>query len=129
AESKKTYLRGLAVTDSPASLGTTELEFSRRQEEGNIFSVPVELEDFTLETKKGLFSSLFNKNSITETQDDDAMNEKQYKEFSESITKQSEVLVAIGAAMTAFSQKIEALEKKGTEEPPADEGKPESVTA
>lgn len=36
----KPYLRGLAVTDDPASLGTEPLHFSRRADTGNYFAAP-----------------------------------------------------------------------------------------
>ncbi|MBQ4864617.1 GPO family capsid scaffolding protein [Pseudoalteromonas sp. MMG013] len=79
AKSGKCYLAGLAVTDSPASLGTEMLEFSataktnpladRKQKPDNLFTAAVaielEFEDSTEHKENGLFSkvsSLLNKN-------------------------------------------------------------------
>ncbi|MFC6633544.1 GPO family capsid scaffolding protein [Microbulbifer taiwanensis] len=59
ADTGKAYLAGLAVTDSPASLGTTELQFSSRlQQPGNFFAEPVELGDLELEQGAGLLGRL-----------------------------------------------------------------------
>ena len=43
ASSGKAYLTGLAVTDSPASLGTQELYFSSKTSKAAFFATPVEL--------------------------------------------------------------------------------------
>ena len=47
SDSGKAYLRGLAVTDEPASLGTEPLHFSRRADTGNHFANLEELGDLT----------------------------------------------------------------------------------
>lgn len=46
ANTGKAYLTGLAVTDSPASLGTQELYFSKRTSRAAYYSVPLELGAF-----------------------------------------------------------------------------------
>lgn len=46
ANTGKAYLTGLAVTDSPASLGTQELYFSKRTSRAAFYSVPLELGAF-----------------------------------------------------------------------------------
>lgn len=45
ADTGKAYLRGLAVTDEPASLGTEPLHFSRRADTGNYFADLEPLDD------------------------------------------------------------------------------------
>jgi len=48
ADSGKSYMSGLAVTDEPASLGTQELHFSRRADSGNHFGALEPLGDLSL---------------------------------------------------------------------------------
>ncbi|PNB14442.1 GPO family capsid scaffolding protein, partial [Pseudomonas sp. DP16D-E2] len=57
ADTGKPYLRGLAITDDPASLGTQPLHFSRRAETGNYFA-PVEALDELLPPALGDESAL-----------------------------------------------------------------------
>lgn len=72
AQSGKTYLVGLAVTDSPASLGTEMLTFarqsnanplaSRKQDPENLFTVATETEiEFETEAEESLGTKLFSK--------------------------------------------------------------------
>lgn len=48
SDTGKAYLRGLAVTDEPASVGTQELHFSRRADSGNHFGGLEPLGDLSL---------------------------------------------------------------------------------
>ena len=48
ADTGKAYLRGMAVTDNPASLGTEALHFSSRAEAGNYFANLEPLDDLTV---------------------------------------------------------------------------------
>ena len=65
ADTGKPYLRGLAITDDPASLGTQPLHFSRRADTGNYFAsvepldelLPPDLGD---ETALNFVTRLFN---------------------------------------------------------------------
>ena len=57
ADTGKPYLRGLAITDDPASLGTQPLHFSRRADSGNYFA-PVEPLDELLPPDLGDESAL-----------------------------------------------------------------------
>lgn len=57
ADTGKPYLRGLAITDDPASLGTQPLHFSRRADVGNYFA-PVEPLDELLPPDLGDESAL-----------------------------------------------------------------------
>lgn len=56
ANTGKAYLIGLAVTDSPASLGTTQLNFSIQPTKENVMN---ELQVNSEESKKHFFSSFF----------------------------------------------------------------------
>lgn len=91
ANSGKAYLVGLAVTDSPASLGTEMLQFSRTQEK-NLFSdffntdlsfaeLPkkAEAED---ETKQNFFTRFFNLKTqeTTKNNGDDKMQKQEQKQ-------------------------------------------------
>ncbi|MFK3970189.1 GPO family capsid scaffolding protein [Pseudomonas sp. NPDC087358] len=63
--SGKAYLTGLAVTDSPASLGTQELYFSSKSSKAAFFAMPVALgslrEDLPHNDPEGLLASMFAK--------------------------------------------------------------------
>lgn len=66
AGSGKAYLTGLAVTDSPASLGTQELYFSSRTSKAAFYSAPLELGPFSDDSSQSdesklmrMFTSLF----------------------------------------------------------------------
>lgn len=65
ANSGKAYLTGLAVTDSPASLGTQELYFSSKTSKAAFFATPVAIgglrEDDAPNDPIGLLASLFAK--------------------------------------------------------------------
>ena len=65
AGSGKSYLTGLAVTDTPSSLGTQELYFSRQTNKATYYAASVELGSFEAEPQSevgkliGLLSGLF----------------------------------------------------------------------
>lgn len=105
ADSGKAYLAGLAVTDSPASLGTTELQFSRRlHKPDNFFAEPVELSSLELEQGSGLLSRMlehFGKSTESpepKPKGKTAMDEKQFN--------------ALKGSLESLQQKIGALENK-----------------
>lgn len=92
ADTGKAYLAGLAVTDSPASLGTTELQFSRRlQQPENFFAEPVELGALELEEGAGLLGRLLERfgnttdNPEPKPKGDTAMDEKQFNSLQKAI--------------------------------------------
>ncbi len=76
ADTKKAYLTGLAVTNSPASLGTEELKFNAQKTDGKLFSSytddPIALdstEDTSDNTSDALLDKIkafFNKNDDTQ---------------------------------------------------------------
>ncbi|WP_226648153.1 GPO family capsid scaffolding protein [Microbulbifer variabilis] len=112
ADSGKAYLAGLAVTDSPASLGTSELQFSRAQNPENYFSSAIEIPTLELEGSQGLFSRFLKsigRESETTTppeqreQGSDAMNEKQFTQLMGEIKSQNEKIEALGEKYSQFS--------------------------
>ncbi|MBF0639792.1 GPO family capsid scaffolding protein [Pseudomonas protegens] len=77
ANSGKAYLTGLAVTDSPASLGTQELYFSSKTSKTSFFGSPVELSGMRetepeAELKKfgSMFARFFKRFAVDEQQAD-----------------------------------------------------------
>ncbi len=69
SDSGKAYLRGLAVTDEPASLGTEPLHFSRRADTGNHFANVEELgdlipSDFDEASALSFFTRLFSRMGV-----------------------------------------------------------------
>lgn len=112
-----TYLAGLAVTDGPASLGTQELKFTDNPEKGTFTFTgnPLDLSESAINQKKSLLANLLGGKN-THQQEDDAMNEEQFKQF----------MAAQQAQTAAFTTLTEALTKKP--EPAEDEEAEVSVT-
>ncbi|ATR85190.1 capsid scaffolding protein [Pseudomonas sp. HLS-6] len=116
AASGKAYLTGLAVTDSPASLGTQELYFSKRTSKAAYYSVPVELG--TLRDDKGgnsdeskllrLFTNLFKRfateESVGEAADDTPTESK--PPMDEATAKAIQALIEQQMIVTAGLQTI-----------------------
>lgn len=103
----KTYLMGLAVTDEPASLGTSALKFSRKDGSNPLMiGKAVEQETFTFSTagkheqtgardpSESFFKTLFQrlgselKNSETSSKEVDDMTDEQFKALKEIQEKQ-----------------------------------------
>jgi len=112
ADSGKAYLAGLAVTDSPASIGTSELQFSRAQHPENYFTSPLELSALELEDSQGLIGRFLKNFGREQTptpeptaQGSDAMNEQQFNQLM--------------GAVTAQKEQIQALEQKFAAQQPA----------
>lgn len=100
--SGKAYLSGLGVTDSPASVGTTELKFFNAEQKGSIcgefikvdFSAKENVEEEkALRTLVNVFKKLFSSSAQTEEQptpnnnnnkEDDAMNAEQFAKLLEA---------------------------------------------
>ncbi|MGI1677562.1 MAG: GPO family capsid scaffolding protein [Cellvibrionaceae bacterium] len=106
----KAYLAGLAVTDSPASVGTSELQFSNRAiKEGNLFTRPEEFEQFDVQEKdesvfKRLFRNRSQKNSPSDDtdQDENTMKPEQLLAFTNA-------LAAIQDNQTAMAEQFSDL--------------------
>ena len=124
--SGKAYLSGLGVTDSPASVGTTELKFFNAEQKGSVFGELVKVdfsvkedieEDKAFRAVANVFKKLFNNNN----KEDDAMNDKQFKQLIDAMN-------GLGTKIDShFSDKVETKpEPQPTEK--KDE-QPQGVTA
>ncbi|WP_444894924.1 GPO family capsid scaffolding protein [Microbulbifer sp. SSSA005] len=126
ASSGRAYLAGLAVTDSPASLGTSELQFSRAQKPDNYFTSAIETSPFELEDSQGLFGRFlksFGRDSETTEpektqQGSEAMDDKQFKQIMDAITSQDEKIDALDKN---FSKKPAGESKKKADKAEAEE--------
>lgn len=114
----KFFLKGLGVTDQPASAGVTELNFSQGDKtgkahllQGEQFNLADACEQEEKENPglvKHIFKSLLADNIPPAHQDED-MNEKQFNEFkNEIVTAISSAFTEQDAAFGAISAKLEA---------------------
>ncbi|CBY80369.1 phage capsid protein [Haemophilus influenzae biotype aegyptius] len=136
--SGKAYLSGLGVTDSPASVGTTKLDFFNHQDKVQC-SEFINI-DFTEQKNdeekmtRSFFNAIKQFFSSSEQQEeqstphnnnnkeDDAMNDKQFEQLIEAVN-------GLGAKIdNHFSAKVETKEPKNKPEEKKDE-QPQSVTA
>jgi len=125
SDTGKAYLVGLAVTDSPASLGTEALEFSaqhgtltsRKQDKDNLFSAAeeAELSFEEIDDSPSKVAGLFKK--VSELLGKGKQNEEQFGELAETLeaiatysADQAEALRAEQGARHAIETKLSALE-------------------
>ncbi|EWC40115.1 GPO family capsid scaffolding protein [Stutzerimonas stutzeri] len=125
ANTGKAYLVGLAVTDSPASLGTEALEFSakngtfasRKQDKDNLFTVaePAELEFEEVDDTPSKVAGLFKK--VSELLGKGKQTEEQFGELAETLeaiakhsADQAEALTAEQTARQGLETKLTKLE-------------------
>lgn len=129
ADTGKAYLVGLAVTDSPASLGTTRIQFSK-QHANTEFSEPIELK-FSLDTEqdentekitafKKLFNWLFTEEPEQATNADKGKQTTDKDVFND-MTKEELTSVIANAVAQAFSQLSVAQPEEKSEQEPAPE--------
>lgn len=130
ADTGKAYLIGLAITDSPASLGTEALSFSathgtlanRKQDKDNLFSAAEEaqLEFEEVTDQPGMFAAL--KLSIgaliNKGKEKEGMDATNFADLGEALqslltfsTQQAEAAGKSTEALTALQQQYTALEK------------------
>ncbi len=126
ADTGKAYLVGLALTDSPASLGTEALEFSaqhgtltsRKQDKDNLFTAaePAELEFEEVTDQAGAFKDLAARVKALFTKGKET--EGQFSELGEAVTslvdfaeKQQASLDAFRTESTALGEKVTKLEE------------------
>ncbi|WP_313410604.1 GPO family capsid scaffolding protein [Stutzerimonas kunmingensis] len=126
ADTGKAYLVGLALTDSPASLGTEALEFSaqhgtltsRKQDKDNLFTAaePAELEFEEVTDQPGAFKDLAARVKALFTKGKET--EGQFSELGEAVTslvdfaeKQQASLDAFRTQSTALGEKVTKLEE------------------
>lgn len=89
------YLVGLAVTDEPASVGTTQLHFSKRtQDDGNYFTPLEDAGTLTFARKDSLLAQVVDKfkSHSTKEQDNDDMSAELLQKISTTLTEQSQLL-------------------------------------
>ncbi|MBS4151992.1 GPO family capsid scaffolding protein [Stutzerimonas balearica] len=125
ANTGKAYLVGLAVTDSPASLGTEALEFSakhgtltsRKQDKDNLFTAaePAELEFEEIDDTPSKVAGLFKK--VSELLGKGKQTEEQFGELAETLeaiakhsADQAEALSAEQAARKSLETSFAKLE-------------------
>jgi len=123
----KTYLVGLGVTDSPASLGTDELKFSARRNKpdsifmpGEAFSLPEQEEAPTWFTR---FMEKFKINPKVENEE--AMDKAQF----EAMTGKIDALATDVSALKAKVEAFAAKPKEGEGKPAEDLKAPEAAKA
>jgi len=115
ADTGKAYLSGLALTDSPASRGTTQLNFSHRVNKEHVLSDPLEFNlnlPTEIEQVPGWFTNFISKfqpasfGANTPTEDEDMTKEQQ-----------AEMLASIEAT---FDKKFTAIKAELSKEPDGD---------
>ena len=115
----KYFLKGLGVTDQPASAGVTELNFSEggknekahllQGEQFNLADACEQEEKDNPGLVKHIFKTLLADSTPPAPQDEDDMNEKQFNEFkSEIVTAISGAFTEQNTAFSAISAKLEA---------------------
>lgn len=134
----KTYLRGLAVTDEPASIGTDLLEFSRLNpgQDAPLISLPMAFSlDLPSEAERSLFTRFKQflsqadpeyisavQPSAPDTQDP-PMDTKQFAQMSGLLTQQTEAITSLGNSLSQFTaqfSKQPAAPETETEQPAAE---------
>ena len=113
----KFFLSGIAVTDTPASINTTRLQFSQGE---TIHMGSVEEFCFTLQSddemaKKGWFSRLFS-SAPHKQETDTTMNEQQFSQLMDAINKTGERLGKLEEDVAHFSAQ-NAPENTGDDKP------------
>ena len=104
AKTGKAYLTGLAVTDSPASLGTTELHLSQQKAGAAVFNT----NNGITPKKPTLLSKLFNQDNRKEDEMTDKATLELLAQMQASNTVQTEALTALTSGITALTEKLTA---------------------
>ncbi|MCD9491074.1 capsid protein [Photobacterium phosphoreum] len=113
ANSGKPYLVGIAITDSPASLGTDRIKLFSVNGNGRIHAQPELFVMEELHEEEGVIRRLFGfgKQSATPPKEEEAMNKEQFGALSSSLT-------ALAAGQTALTGLLEKFTNKPDEVPP-----------
>lgn len=133
ADTGKAYLVGLAITDTPASLGTEALSFSathgtlanRKQDKDNLFSAAeeAELEFEEVTDEPSVFAAIKAKlgDLIKLSKDKEGKDATTFSEMGEALeslvtlaTQQAEKVEASGKALATLQQQFTALETELT---------------
>ena len=124
ADTGKAYLVGLAITDTPASLGTEALQFSakngtlanRKQDKDNLFTAAeeavIEFEEVTEPESKAL--GLFNRvlEALGKSKDKAVKDDAQFSELTDAIEALASHAQEQGAAFTAEQKARQELSAK-----------------
>ncbi|WP_395502058.1 GPO family capsid scaffolding protein [Ectopseudomonas mendocina] len=139
-DSGKSYLRGLAVTDEPASVGTQELHFSRRADSGNHFGALEPLGDLSLNDSEEaaalsllarffkILPSLGGADSPATPNESTPMDQKTAEAFSAAVDKLGTVASSLEKSAATFAAKP-AEPAAAPAAPAADPAKPEGEQA
>lgn len=116
ADTGKPYLRGMAVTDDPASLGTEALHFCRRAEAGNHFANLEPLDDLTtghsdeamaLSFFARAFAAILGKGGIEApahpTEENTPMDQKTVQAFAAAVDKLGTVATSLETSAATFA--------------------------
>ena len=125
----KFFVSGIAVTDTPASINTTRLQFSRGEA---IHMGNAEVLNFTLQSddeqaKRGFFSRFFSSDH-NQKETTHAMNEKQFGQLMDAINKTGERLDKLEENVAQFSAK-DAPKDTGDNKPEGSTGDQEQDNA
>ncbi|WP_163831865.1 GPO family capsid scaffolding protein [Spartinivicinus ruber] len=128
ANTGKAYLLGLAITDQPASVGTSQLHFShRRQSADSYFSQPIQWCVDDMSEQPGLFSRWFSKPKDTQEQGN-PMDKEQFNQMLENQQKQTEAITQLTTTLAKLhTSSEEEGDNKNTpadNNPPADKNTP-----
>ncbi|UUN90382.1 GPO family capsid scaffolding protein [Pseudomonas extremorientalis] len=125
ADTGRAYLDGIAVTDTPASLGTEMLTFSaqnptlnplatRKRDPGNLFSeaVEIELEFEEVEDESGKVAGLFSRvlELLGKSKDKEGKDAALFTELGEAVEAMAEHVAHQGEAFTAEKAAREKLQ-------------------
>lgn len=100
----KFFVSGIAVTDTPASINTTRLQFSQGDSihMGNAEELNFTLQSDDEQAKRSFFSGLF---SVGRNKQENDMNEKQFGQLMDAINKTGERLDKLEENVAQFSAK------------------------
>lgn len=119
----KFYLGGMAATDEPASVGTTELNFSANKEKfwitGSEISFSSAVETGDEKSFREMFTTFFNKQIKGESQDTE-MDKEQFNKLQETQTKTNQLLETL---IGKFSSLVPIGGGKEGDKKPAGDGK------
>ncbi|HBD1612323.1 TPA: GPO family capsid scaffolding protein [Escherichia coli] len=116
----KFFVSGIAVTDTPASINTTRLQFSQGDSihMGNAEELNFTLQSDDEQAKRSFFSGLF---SMGRDKQENDMNEKQFDQLMDAINKTGERLDKLEENVAQFSAK-EAPKDTGDNKPEGSAG-------
>ncbi|WED29874.1 GPO family capsid scaffolding protein [Vibrio sp. DW001] len=134
SDTEKAYLTGLALTDKPASLGTTQIHLSGKDEDKIYVNTnfPIKPEQFSLQSTEDE-TSMFNKfkswlkgeksiEQLSQQEESEDMSKETEELLKQSVEQNKELNSNLGVLITQLSKqdKEDASEPKG-DEPKGDE--------